>query len=242
MSYAAEHTLRVAVVLAGCGRADGSEIHESVSVLVHLARQGAQYRCFAPDRAQAEVVDHVTGKKTSETRNMMVEAARISRGEISPLASLDPAEFDAVVFPGGFGAAKNLCTFAFDGDKATVDHDVARVLRAFHAQRKPIGLCCIAPVLAAKVLGVGAGGPGVAVTIGEDEGVAGAIASWGSRNIPRAVTETAVDDANLIVTTPAYMCDARPHEVFEGIGKMIDGVAALADKRAGAAPGRLAGV
>lgn len=214
---------RVAVVLAGCGRADGSEIHESVSVLTHLNRHGIAYRCFAPDKPQAEVVNHVTGQaEPGQTRNQMVEAARIARGEISPLASLRAADFDAIVFPGGFGAAKNLCTFASQGAACSVDADVSRVLREFHAAQKPIGLVCIAPVIAAKVLGTSAGGPGCEVTIGADAAVAGAIKTMGATNVVKDVTQAHVDAKNRIVTTPAYMCDTGPWGVFQGVGAMID--------------------
>lgn len=221
---------KVAFILSGCGRGDGSEIHESVSCLIHLSRHGVQYRCFAPDKPQADVVNHATGKPAPETRNVMVESARISRGEISPLSSLNPDEFDAVVFPGGFGAAKNLCTFARDGDACSVDPDVTRVVKGFHQQKKPIALCCIAPVIAAKVLGSAAGGPGCEVTIGSDAGTAKAIGAMGSRNIDRPVTDAHVDEANRVITTPAYMCDASPHEVFIGIGKMIDAMVAMAGR------------
>lgn len=225
---------KVAVVLAGCGRADGSEIHESVSVLIHLSRLGAEYRCFAPDLPQPEVVNHATGKpQTGETRNMLVEAARISRGEISPLATLRPEGFDAVVFPGGFGAAKNLCTFAKDGADCTVNPDAEHVIKGFRAAGKPIGMCCIAPVLAAKVLGTASGGPGCRVTIGDDAGTARAVERMGATNIVKAVGDALEDGANRLVTTPAYMYgDATPHEVYQGIGQMIEGVLDLVGAKA----------
>jgi enhancing lycopene biosynthesis protein 2 len=221
---------RVAVVLAGCGRGDGSEIHESVSCLIHLARAGASYRCFAPDLPQADVINHLTGEPMAEKggRNMLVEAARIARGDIRPIAELREGDFDAVVFPGGFGAAKNLCTFARDGAKATVNPDVERVIRGFHAAGKPVAMCCIAPVLGAKVLGRAAGGPGVEVTIGDDAGVAAAISAWGSTNIVKKVTEAAADEANRLSTTPAYMYgEASPWEVYQGIGAMIEQMIAM---------------
>lgn len=222
---------RVAVVLAGSGRADGSEIHESVSVLTHLNRHAIAYQCFAPDKPQAEVVNHVTGKaEVGQTRNQMVEAARIARGEIKPIATLNAEDFDAIVFPGGFGAAKNLCTFAKDGANCTVDADVARVIRAFHAAGKPIGLACIAPVIAAKVLGIGGGGPGCEVTIGSDAGTASAISAMGAKNIDKDVTQAHVDAKNRIVTTPAYMCDTGPWGVYQGVGAMIDELAAMLAK------------
>jgi enhancing lycopene biosynthesis protein 2 len=214
---------KVAVILCGSGKADGSEIHEAVSCLVHLSRVGAEYRCFAPDAPQSDVVNHITGETTGESRNQLVEAARIARGEISPLARLNPADFDAVVFPGGFGAAKNLCTFAKDGEHCTVIPDVERVVKGFHSAGKPVSMCCIAPVIGGKVLGKAAGGPGVKVTIGNDPGVAGALQKWGSENIVRPATEAAVDEANRITSAPAYMYgEASPWEVYQGIGRMID--------------------
>jgi enhancing lycopene biosynthesis protein 2 len=214
---------KVAVVLCGCGRADGSEIHEAVSCLIHLSRLGGTYRCFAPDALQAEVVNHLTGESVREERNQLVEAARIARGEISPLADLDPADFDAVLFPGGFGAAKNLCTFARDGENCTVIPDVERVVKGFYSAGKPVAMCCIAPVIGAKVLGAAAGGPGIQVTIGNDAGVAAAMKHWGSENIIKAVTEAAVDERNQIATAPAYMYgDASPWEVYQGIGRMVE--------------------
>lgn len=212
----------IAVILSGCGRGDGSEIHEAVCCLIHLDRHGAKYRCFAPDKPQTDVINHATGKPANEKRNVMVEAARISRGEISPLSTLDVDAFDALVLPGGFGAAKNLCTFAADGAECKVDADVQRAFMGFHKAGKPIGLCCIAPVIAARLLGRAMRGPGCTVTIGSDPQTAGAISKMGSTNSPRPVTEAVVDSANRIVTTPAYMCEAGPHEVFTGIGRMID--------------------
>jgi enhancing lycopene biosynthesis protein 2 len=217
----------VAVVLCGCGRSDGSEIHESVSILIHLDRVGLKYQCFAPDAPQTEVVDHLTGKPVAESRNMLVEAARIARGDIKPLSQLDVNAHAAVAFPGGFGAAKNLCTFATQGANCTVRPDVAGVIRAFYEHKKPIALVCIAPVLAAKVLGTAAGGPGCSITLGGPGDAANAAAAMGATPITKAVTEAYVDEANRILTTPAYMCDTGPHGVFTGVGKMIDALAAM---------------
>jgi enhancing lycopene biosynthesis protein 2 len=214
---------KIAVVLAGSGRGDGSEIHESVSCLIHLARLEADYQCFAPDLPQADVINHLTGKaEPGQSRNMLVEAARIARGDIRPLSELKPDDFDGIVFPGGFGAAKNLCTFAKDGENCTVLPDVERVVKGFHSAGKPIAMCCIAPVIGARVLGKAKGGPGVQVTIGDDSGTAAAIAKMGAENITRKVTQVAVDETNRISSTPAYMYgDANPWEVYQGIGQMI---------------------
>lgn len=218
----------VAVVLSGSGFLDGSEIHEAVSCLMHLSRRGIAYQCFAPDAPQADVINHATHKPTgSQTRNMMVEAARIARGRIAPLSSLDASKYDGLVMPGGFGAAKNLCNFASKGADCDVLPDVASTLRAFHGAKKPIAMCCIAPVIAARVLGTRMGGKGCRVTIGTDAATADAIATMGSMNVGRSVHDAFVDEPNRLVTTPAYMFDAKPHEVFDGVGAMIDAFAKL---------------
>lgn len=217
----------VAVVLSGCGFLDGSEIHEAVSCLIHLARHGIEYRCFAPDVAQADVVNHATGKPGGEPRNCMVEAGRIARGQISPLSELHVERFDGVVFPGGFGAAKNLCTFAKDGPACTVNADVERVLKGFKSADKAIAMCCIAPAIAARLFGTAKGGDGCSVTIGNDAGTAGAIQKMGATHVATKVTEAHVDVANNLVTSPAYMFHATPWEVYQGIGTMVDRFAGL---------------
>jgi enhancing lycopene biosynthesis protein 2 len=177
------------------------------------------------------VVNHLTGKPAAgETRNMLVEAARIARGEIEPLPKLRAEGFDAVVFPGGFGAAKNLCTFARDGENCTVIPEVERVVTEFHRAGKPLAMCCIAPVIGARVLGRARGGPGVKVTIGDDGGTAAAIAKMGAANIVKAVTEAAVDEAQRLASTPAYMYgEATAWEVFQGIGRMIERALEMVD-------------
>uniref|UniRef100_A0A9J8BF46 Zgc:162944 n=1 Tax=Cyprinus carpio carpio TaxID=630221 RepID=A0A9J8BF46_CYPCA len=154
---------RVAVVLAGCGVFDGSEIHEASAVLVHLSRQQATVKIFAPNTDQMHVVDHLKGSPTEEKRNVLVESARLARGDIQDLSELDVKDLDAIIFPGGFGAAKNLCSWAVEGKDCAVNEQVETVLKAFHAEKKPIGLCCISPVLAAKVF------PGCEVTVGHDK-------------------------------------------------------------------------
>lgn len=221
---------RVAVVLSGCGVYDGSEIQEAVSVLLHLSEAGAEAPCFAPDIEQPHVVDHLKGAPAEgESRSVLTESARIARGNIQPLDQLKASDFDAVIFPGGFGAAKNLCSFAFDGADCTVNAEVERVIKEFHAAEKPIGMCCIAPVLAAKVLGTGNGGPGCEVTIGCDPDAASAIASMGSTHVEHPVHEAQIDHANRLVTAPAYMYgDAAIHEVHAGIGQMISKTLELA--------------
>merc|ERR1712168_1006397 len=217
----------IAVVLSGCGVYDGSEIHEASATLVHLSRNGAVSSMFAPNINQMHVIDHTKGEPMNETRNVLVESARIARGKIQSLDLLEAKNFDAVIFPGGFGAAKNLSTFAVDGTSCSVNDDVSRVLKAFHSEHKPIGLCCISPVLAAKVIS------GCEVTVGADTdedgkwpyaGTAGAITSLGANHINKNVTEIHTDEANKIVTTPAFMCETAVHEIYDGIGEMVNKV------------------
>ncbi|XP_020639172.3 glutamine amidotransferase-like class 1 domain-containing protein 3, mitochondrial isoform X2 [Pogona vitticeps] len=222
---------RVALILAGCGVFDGSEIHEASAVLVHLSRAGAEVKIFAPNIEQMHVVDHLKGSPSEEKRNVLVESARLARGNIQDLADLNVGEFDAVIFPGGFGVAKNLCSWAVEGKNCTVNAQVKSTLEAFHNAKKPIGLCCISPVLAAKVF------PGCEVTVGQNKNIDGrfpdaetasAIEELGCKHICKDVNEAHVDSTNKIVTTCAFMCKAPLHEIFDGIGAMVTEVLKLA--------------
>jgi enhancing lycopene biosynthesis protein 2 len=208
---------RIGVILSGCGVYDGSEIHEAVMTLYFLAREGAASDCLAPDLAQHHVINHLTGEVMEESRNVLVEAARIARGKIRDLASAKAGDFDALILPGGFGAAKNLSTFAFEGARATVHPEVARLLREMRAAGKPIGFMCIAPAVAALVLGES----GVRLTIGRDAGTAAAIESTGARHDACAVEELCVDEAHRIASCPAYMYDASLPEVAAGIERLV---------------------
>lgn len=219
-------TKRVALLLSGCGVMDGSEIHESVFALLALDQAGAQVTCCAPDAEQAEVINHVTGKPTNEKRNVMVEAARIARGKIKPLDQIYAADFDALIMPGGYGAAKNLCNYASAGCDATTDAGVARVLREFHSSGKVIGSICISPMAVAAAFK----GTDIQprLTIGNDAGTAKDLESFGATHQQCDVTEFVVDSKNRIVSTPAYMYQARPSEVFGGIQKLVTEVLKMA--------------
>ncbi|OQR67107.1 ES1 protein -like protein [Tropilaelaps mercedesae] len=223
---------KVAVVLSGSGVYDGSEIHEASACLVHLSRVGLEPVCFAPDKQQLHTVDHAKGEPADQQRNVMSESARIARGQIQPLTALTPQDVDAVVFPGGFGVAKNLSTFASDGANCTVDALVEKVIRDFRAAGKPLAFCCIAPVLAAKVI------PGVKVTLGQDKddasgqwpysGAAQAAESWGAKHVNCRVDEVCIDESNKVVTTPAFMFATNQfHLIHDGVGKMISALKTL---------------
>ncbi|MEN8117516.1 MAG: isoprenoid biosynthesis glyoxalase ElbB [Bacteroidota bacterium] len=206
---------KIAVVLAGCGVFDGAEIHEATLTLLSIARKGAEYQCFAPDMDQAHVINHITGQEMPETRNVMVEAARIARGNIKRLSEYSAADYDAIVFPGGFGAAKNLCTFAFDGPDCSVNSDVEKAIRDTVVAEKPVGALCISPALIAKVLG------DVEVTIGEDEGTASAIETLGATHVTTTHGEIVVDEKYKVITTPCYMLNATIDQIANGADNVV---------------------
>ncbi|HEY9078467.1 isoprenoid biosynthesis glyoxalase ElbB [Magnetovibrio sp.] len=205
------NSANVAVVLSGCGVFDGAEIHESVFTLLALDRRGARYQCFAPDIDQAHVVNHLTHQiADGESRNVLVESARIARGAIKPLSQFNAQDFDALAFPGGFGAAKNLSTFAFDGADCTVDPDVERALKDMVAAGKPIAALCITPAVVAKVL------KGADVTIGQDPGTAKAIEAMGAHHTPTEHKGVVIDPNYKLVTAPCYMLDSTISQIADG--------------------------
>lgn len=216
--------MRVGVVLSGCGYRDGAEIQESVLTLLALARAGAEAVCFAPDIPQAQVVDHLTGKTVDESRNVLHESARIARGKVQDVAKADANQLDALILPGGFGAALNLCDFATKGPDAHVDPGVEKLVRAVHAAGKPIGAICIAPALMAKVLG----DEGPRLTIGNDAETAQAIEACGATHVTCPVEEAVTDEARRIVTTPAYMLGPGIADVAAGIEHCVAEVLRLA--------------
>ncbi|NVN98775.1 MAG: isoprenoid biosynthesis glyoxalase ElbB [Geobacteraceae bacterium] len=214
---------KIGVVLSGCGVYDGSEIHEAVLTLLEIDKNGAEAICMAPDMELAEV-DHLTGQPTGAKRNVLVESARIARGKITDIAKVTAADLDAIIFPGGFGAAKNLCDFAFKGAGASVQPEVARLLKEMIAAKKPVGAICIAPALIAATLGKEFAPE---VTIGTDEGTAAAINATGSSHVNCPVKEFIIDKKNKIVSTPAYMLAGSIGEAAAGIEKCVKAVIEL---------------
>jgi len=208
---------RIGVLLSGCGVFDGSEIHEATLALYFLDKEGAEIICMAPDKDQHDVMNHVSGEPISEKRNVMTEAARIARGKIQDVGTVKAEDLDALVIPGGFGAAKNLCSFAFEGAACKVDENVADLLRELHKNKKPIGALCIAPAVIAGVFGKTCAPE---ITIGGDASTAAAMEAMGARHITAAVDEIVVDTENRIVTTPCYMLGQSIGEIGAGIEKL----------------------
>jgi len=212
---------KIAVVLSGCGVFDGAEIHEATLSLLAIAKQGCSYEIFAPDTTQHHVINHITGEEMDETRNVLVEAARIARGSIKDLKQLNPEEFDGLLFPGGFGAAKNLSTWAFDGAEATVLPEVEKAIRGMVKLKKPVGALCISPVILAKIFGE------VNLTIGDDENTIDALESLGATHVYTTHGEVVVDADHNLVTTPCYMLDATISQIAEGADNIVDAMIGL---------------
>jgi enhancing lycopene biosynthesis protein 2 len=217
---------KVGVILSGCGVFDGAEVHESVLTMLALDRRDVEMVICAPDVNQLHVVNHHTGEEVpGETRNVRVEAARIARGPVQDVKDVDADSLDALVLPGGFGAAKNLCDFAVKGADCTVNEGVAALVRAVHEKKKPIAAICIAPALMAKVLG--ASSP--ALTIGTDEDTASQLQRLGAKHVTCPVTDRVIDHENKIISTPAYMLAQRVSEAAEGIDKTIETLLEMCD-------------
>ena len=214
---------KIGVVLSGCGVYDGSEIQEAVIILLAIDRHGCKAVCMAPD-VDLSVINHLTGMETGEKRNVLVESARIARGDIRDIKDVKATELDAIIFPGGFGAAKNLCDFAMKGSAASVNPDAARLLKEMAAAGKPIGAVCIAPAFIAAVLGRDYS---PTLTVGNDAATADEIDKTGAKHQECRVTDFVVDRKNKLVTSPAYMLAERISEAAEGIDKCVREVVKL---------------
>lgn len=206
---------KFAVILCGCGSMDGSEIHESVMTMLAIDKAGCNYTLFAPDENQYHVINHITQQPMAESRNMRVEAARIGRGNVLDINDFKAEDFDAVVFPGGFGAAKSLFTYAWQGANATVRDDVRRVVEAMFKAHKPIGALCISPVMLAKVLG------NVIVTVGSDAQTIKDVECFGAQHKVTRQGEVVSDKENLIFTTPCYMLPATIKDIAECADNLV---------------------
>lgn len=214
---------KIAVILSGCGVYDGAEIHESVLTLLALEQNGLDYQCFAPNVEQMHVINHLTGDVAEgESRNVLVEAARIARGNIKDLAQAKESDFDAAVLPGGFGAAKNLCDFAVKGSDCTVNPDVEKFIKAMAAAKKPVGFICIAPAMIPRLYGEGS-----KLTIGNDKDTAAAIEAMGGVHMACPVEDIVYDEERNLLSTPAYMLAGSVSEAASGISKLIAKLASL---------------
>ena len=207
---------KIAIIIGGCGHRDGSEIHETTMTMLAVEEHGATYQMFAPNRNQYHVLNHLDGTEMHEQRNMLVEAARIARGNILPLEDFDVNQFDAVIFPGGFGVAKNFFNYAFKGMDCEVDEQIAHIIKSVHQARKPIGALCISPVLMAKILG------NITVTIGQDAKTARDIEQMGATNVNTSNGDVVTDKKNKIFSTPCYMLDANLVDIHEDAYNLVE--------------------
>jgi enhancing lycopene biosynthesis protein 2 len=206
---------KFAVLLAGSGVYDGAEIHEATLTLLAIAKAGAEYEMFAPDVMQHHVVNHMTGEEMDEKRNVLTEAARIARGNIKPTSVFRAEDFDALIIPGGFGAAKNLSTWAIDGDNCKVHPEVESAVREMVRAGKPVGAMCIAPVILARLI------KGTNLTTGQDKASAAFIEKTGSKYTFATHGEVIIDKANKIFSTPCYMLDATIVQIEQGTQNIV---------------------
>ncbi|MFW5974757.1 MAG: isoprenoid biosynthesis glyoxalase ElbB [Bacteroidota bacterium] len=206
---------KFAIILSGSGVFDGAEIHESTLTMLAIAQHGGQYQIFAPDIEQYHVVNHITGEEMNEKRNVLIESARIARGDIKPLSEYNEEDFDALIMPGGFGAAKNLSDFAVKGPDCSVDKDVEKAIKDTVAAKKPLGAICISPAVVARVL------EGVEITIGQDEDTIKGLEAMGARHKKTDHGEVVVDEKYNLFTTPCYMLDANILQIWEGAENIV---------------------
>lgn len=214
---------KIAVILSGSGVFDGAEIHESVLALHAIEKQGASWHCFAPNIEQLHVINHITGEEMAETRNVLTEAARIARGNIEDVAKLNAEEFDALLLPGGFGAAKNLTDFAVNGAECSINTHVASACRAFAQARKPAGYLCIAPAIIPMIYDNGVKG-----TIGNDDATASAFNALGGEHITCEVDDIVFDKEHKVLSTPAYMLAGNISQAASGIEKLVSKLVEIA--------------
>ncbi|MDN2485055.1 isoprenoid biosynthesis glyoxalase ElbB [Kosakonia sacchari] len=215
---------KVGVILSGAGVYDGSEIHEAVITLLAIARHGAQAVCFAPDKWQSDVVNHLTGETLAERRNVLIESARIARGNVQPLSQASANDLDALIVPGGFGAAKNLSDFASLGSECTVDSSLKMLALEMHEAGKPLGFMCIAPAMLPKIFDFP-----LRLTIGTDIDTAEVLEEMGAEHVPCPVNDIVVDEEHKVVTTPAYMLAEDIAQAASGIEKLVARVLVLAE-------------
>lgn len=208
----------IAVILSGCGHRDGAEIHEATLTLWAIHKHGAEYMCYAPNKNQHHVLNHLDGAEMHEERNILIESARIARGKVQDLALFQAENHDALIIPGGLGAAKNLSNYGFAGADCSVDKDVETAVLAMHQAGKPIGALCIAPAIIARLL------PGVTLTIGQDTATAKNMTAMGAKHQSTLHGEIVIDEPQKVVTTPCYMLDARVDQIGEGAENLVKAI------------------
>ncbi|XTZ38874.1 isoprenoid biosynthesis glyoxalase ElbB [Salmonella enterica] len=213
---------KIGVILSGAGVYDGTEIQEAVITLLAIVRNGAQAICFAPDKNQSDVIDHLSGETMAVSRNVLIEAARIARGSVLPLTQASENDLDALIVPGGFGAAKNLSNFASQGTNCTVDSTFKQLVQAMHQAGKPLGFMCIAPAMLPKIFDFP-----LRLTIGTDVDTAEMLEEMGAEHVPCPVDDIVVDEEHKVVTTPAWMLAEDIAQAATGIEKLVARVLVL---------------
>lgn len=213
---------KIAVLLSGCGFLDGSEIYETVTTFIALEAAGVSYQCVAPNISQTRVMNYITKESMSEKRNVLIESARLARGNCQDLATVNADDYDALILPGGFGAASTLSNFAEKGSDCVIEPQVKTFIEAFKNAHKPVGFICIAPSIAAKIYG-----QSLRCTIGHDASTAQKLAAMGARHEACNADEIVIDPLNKVVTTPAYMVGQSITEISKGISKLVYAIVSM---------------
>ncbi len=208
---------KIALLLSGCGYLDGTEVTECVSTIIKLSELGTKWTPFSISKSYSPTSHFAPEHSPPGPLNCLEESARITRSQMTDLKEIRVKDYDALVIPGGYGVAKNFCSWALDGPSCSVDKNVKSVIEEFHSLSLPIGAWCIAPALVSRVLGQ----HNIQVTIGNDTETAAGIEKTGAIHVPCSVTDFVTDRENKIISTPAYMLQAQPHEVFQGISSAL---------------------
>ncbi len=221
-------SFKIGVLLSGNGVYDGSEIHESVLTLLAIDENRGQALCFAPNINQHHVVNHLSGNEMNEQRNVLIEAARIARGAITDLAEVTSASLDALVVPGGFGAAKNLTKWAFSGPEGEINQQVKRIITEMVQSKKPIVGLCMGPTVIAKALEDT--GLKQHLTVGttketspyEIDAISAGMEKIGAVVEMKTIKEISIDVENRIISAPCYMMEGSITDVRDNIKQAID--------------------
>ena len=225
--------MNIGVIFSGSGVYDGTEIQEGVFTLLSIKKAGAEAVCFAPDVDQHHVINHITGEEMQETRNVLVESARIARGDIQSLDAFDASQLDALILPGGFGAAKNLTKWAFSGPEGEINEQVKAAIVSMVKMNKPVAGLCMGPTVIAKALE--GSGLSATLTVGSTEApspyeidaISQGMEKTGATAVMKTIEEIAVDKKNKIVTAPCYMMEADILQIRTNVQKAVDALVKL---------------
>jgi enhancing lycopene biosynthesis protein 2 len=225
--------MKIGVLLSGCGVYDGAEIQETVFALLAIEELGAEAICLSVNKNQHHVVNHLTGEEMPESRNMLVEAARIARGAVHDISTFDNTQIDALVIPGGFGSAKNFTTWAFEGPNGSILPEIKELIQQCISDKKPIAALCVSPVIVG--LALNQSDLQATMTLGTDKekspyeinAFSSGLSQTGVQVEMKTIREIALDEKLKIVSAPCYMMDASIVEIRTNIQQAMQALIQL---------------